>query len=245
MLTFGACVFSGSLKRNREAIDRELAKTGKRRYFSPVMLGLYSELVPRLQVYAAGRFLDVGCGTMPFRQYVADQVKEYRCLDIEARIEGVDYLADIQDMSVIESSAFDTALCSEVLEHVPDPSRAIAELHRVLSPRGKLILTVPFLSRLHEEPNDYYRYTSHGLRHLLEQRGFEVIEIVATGSVFSFLGHQLATLIVCSTYGIPILRQVIFWANAVLCVLPCHWLDKVPGLRAKMPIGYVAVATRR
>lgn len=245
MLTIGAWVLSGSLKRNRDAIDRELANTGRRKFFSPVMLGLYKQLVPRLHSYAVGRFLDAGCGTMPFRHYVADQVVEYRCLDVESRAEGVDYLADIQNMSVIESGAFDSALCSEVLEHVPDPGRAIAEMHRVLRVQGKLILTVPFLGRLHEEPNDYYRYTSHGLRHLLEQGGFEVIEIVPTGSVFSFLGHQLATLIVCSTYGIPILRHVTFWANAILCVLPCYWLDKVAGLASKMPLGYVAVGIRR
>lgn len=235
----------GWLERNRAAVDRELGNTERRRYFSPALLGLYRQLVPRLQLHAAGRFLDAGCGTMPFRHYVVDRVSEYRCLDVEQRAEGVDYLADIQDMSVIESEVFDTALCSEVLEHVPDPRRAIAELHRILRSRGKLIVTVPFLGRLHEEPHDFYRYTSHGLRHLLAREGFEVIEIVPTGSLFSFLGHQISTLIVCGTYGIPVLKHLFFWANALLCVLPCHWLDSVTGLTGKMPLGYVAVANRR
>ncbi len=115
----------------------------------------------------------------------------------------------------------------------------------MLKPGGKLILTVPFLGRLHEEPFDYYRYTRYGLRHLLEKGGFEVVEIVPTGSIFSFLGHQAATLIVCGTYRIPILGHLVFWANAVICVLPCHWLDRLPGLAAKAPLGYVAVAVVR
>lgn len=69
--------------------------------------------------------------------------------------------------------SFDAVLCTQVLEHVPDPSVAIAEASRVLSPDGRLILTIPFVAAEHEEPHDYFRFTQFGIRTLLEAHGFE------------------------------------------------------------------------
>ncbi len=45
---------------------------------------------------------------------------------------------------------------------------------RVLKPGGLLILLAPFQFRLHEQPHDYFRYSSHGLRHLCEEAGLDV-----------------------------------------------------------------------
>jgi SAM-dependent methyltransferase len=59
----------------------------------------------------------------------------------------------------------------EVLEHVQAPERAIAEIHRVLAPGGRLVLSTPFVFEIHEAPDDYYRFTEHGLRHLLREFG--------------------------------------------------------------------------
>jgi SAM-dependent methyltransferase len=60
---------------------------------------------------------------------------------------------------------------------VPQPAAVLAEAWRVLRPGGVLLLSAPFFWPLHEEPHDYYRYTRHGLQHLLEQAGFEAIHI--------------------------------------------------------------------
>ena len=59
--------------------------------------------------------------------------------------------------------AFDAVLFTQVLEHVPEPARVLAELHRILRPGGTLYLTAPLVWELHELPHDYYRYTSEGL----------------------------------------------------------------------------------
>src|SRR3546814_8619033 len=55
--------------------------------------------------------------------------------------------------------SFEAVICSEVLEHVPDPRLVLDEIARVLKPGGCLLLTVPFLFRIHADPHDFGRYT--------------------------------------------------------------------------------------
>lgn len=92
-----------------------------------------------------------------------DQVKSYTCLDID-EFEDVDILADIQKMPQVSDKSFDSIICTQVLEHVRNPFKAIDELHRVLRPGGRLIITVPFLNNYHMAPHDYWRYTEYGLK---------------------------------------------------------------------------------
>lgn len=129
-----------------------------------------------------------------------------------------------------------------LLEHASQI--ALSELHRALRLGATLLLSVPFLACLHEEPHDYFRYARHGLYQMLTGARFQVIEIVPRGSVFRFLGHQVSTALRTSTYRIPVVRELAFLINALTVVLPCYWLDRLPGLRRKMPAGYVAVALK-
>lgn len=212
--------------------------------YSPLALALDQAMIGRLKGHATGAVLDVGCGTMPYRAVTLPLVRSYDSLDVEARAPGVTYLADVQSMPEVPDSRYDTVLCSEVLEHIPRPEAALAEIHRVLRPKGRLLLSVPFLSRLHEEPHDYYRYTEHGLRELLGRQGFVVEEVTPIASVCSFLGHQVSSLLVAGTWRIPVLREIAFVVNLIAVVLPCYWLDRLVMPRRKLPAGYVAVAAK-
>jgi 2-polyprenyl-3-methyl-5-hydroxy-6-metoxy-1,4-benzoquinol methylase len=232
------------LRTNRLKLELDLRDSHFRKYFSPALLCLYRALVPRLRDHASGKLLDAGCGAMPFKASVEDLVETYRSIDIERKVPGVDFVGDLQDMKAMDAESYNVVLCTEVLEHVPQPEKLIAEVRRILKPRGMFILSVPHLSRLHEEPFDYYRFTKHGLRFLLDQNGFSVLEIVPTGSLFSFLGHQVSTVLVGLTWHIPVFRRVFFFLNAVLCTLPCYALDKLLPLSAKYPLGYVVVAKK-
>lgn len=57
-----------------------------------------------------------------------------------------DTMVENQDLTGLtyDDRAFDAIFCLDVLEHVPDYHRALAELHRVLAPGGQLILSAPF-----------------------------------------------------------------------------------------------------
>src|SRR5690606_29940369 len=74
-------------------------------------------------------------------------------------------------------ASFDHALCNQVLEHVFNPNEFLSEIARVLKPGGNLLLTVPFAWDEHEQPYDYARYSSFGLKHLLQENGFEIVEL--------------------------------------------------------------------
>jgi SAM-dependent methyltransferase len=123
-----------------------------------------------------GRVLDVGCGTKPY-QGLFDNVSQYVGLDIERPRSSERGAADVLydgGQFPFPDNHFDSVLCSQVLEHIFDPPKFLSEIHRVLKPRGVVILTVPFIWDEHETPWDYGRYTSFGLRHLLEAHGFEI-----------------------------------------------------------------------
>jgi SAM-dependent methyltransferase len=227
---------------NRQSLD----ETGSlRRWTSPALYGLHKVLVPLLRSHAHGRLLDVGCGSMPYQKLVIDQLTVYDGLDVDPRHANVRYVRSIMQMDEVPTGYYDIALCSEVLEHVDDPMAALREIHRVLSDGGTLLLSVPFLSRLHNEPDDYFRYTEYGLRHMLGVTGFAVREIYVTGSVFSFLGHQLSSLLLLPTWHLPILGQTIFALNIVLVVIPARLCDTILGLLGdRLPLGYAVMAEK-
>ena len=137
--------------------------------------------------------LDIGAQNGPYAALFPHRVG----LDI-APGRGVQVIGDAQALG-IGSASVDAVLCTEVLEHLPEPQRAVDEMFRVLRPGGALVLTTRFLFPIHDAPHDYFRYTKYGLRHLL--RRFEIVELQeetdAVGSLAVLtqrLGMQAETL---------------------------------------------------
>ena len=117
-----------------------------------------------------GLTLDIGAKTGPYADWFPNRVS----LDIEAR-DGIQIVSDAQALSLADE-VFDVVLCTEVLEHLPEPQRAIDEMYRVLKPGGRLLLTTRFLFPIHDAPHDYFRYTKYGLRHLMRAFVIESLE---------------------------------------------------------------------
>ncbi len=233
---------TAALATSRAEID---ANHFARRWFSPASYGLVNATEQVIEAHASGDLLDVGCGSMPYRPLIEQAGSTYAGLDVEARTDGVAHIGSATDMTSIEPNSFDTVLCSEVLEHIAEPSKALAEMARVIRPGGTLILTVPFLGRLHEEPHDYYRYTEHGIRALLDAAGFTIETLQITGSIFSLLGHQVSSATVVGAWRLPVVRWLALATNVVLVTAPARALDAAIGpLRRKLPLGYVVTATR-
>jgi SAM-dependent methyltransferase len=232
------------IRSSRRQLELDLLSLPQRRYFSPIYYGQYRVTLPLIQQYVRGRFIDLGCGDLPFRDELIDRVTHYDSLDIFPQTEKVTYVTDIQDMAVVLGETYDSAICLEVLEHVPDPFRATREIYRILTPSAVLILSVPHLSRLHAEPNDYYRYTRHGLRYLLEQAGFEILELRQRGGLLTFLGHQVSTIILGTTWSIPGMRQIAWFLNSWLIARFCFWLDQLLTVSGIFAAGYTIVAVK-
>lgn len=100
----------------------------------------------------------------------------------------VDVAGDALHLPFIHES-FDTIICTGVLEHIPDPCSAILEIFRVLKPGGKVFIETPFIQTYHTSPEDYYRWTSQGLIHLLKD--FEVLELHIVAGPASGLAWQI------------------------------------------------------
>jgi SAM-dependent methyltransferase len=77
---------------------------------------------------------------------------------------------------------FDVVLCEQVLEHLPDPWRAAKTLHDLARPDGYVIVTTPFLYRIHPAPADYWRFTPDGMTVLLKSAGLCVLRVQSWGN---------------------------------------------------------------
>jgi SAM-dependent methyltransferase len=144
-----------------------------------------------------GELLDVGCGKMPYKDFVLrnSAVSRYTGLDIDSALvyeHGLrpDATWDGTTMPFKDSS-FDCALLTEVLEHAPDSQALLREIKRVLKPEAMLCFTTPFVWPYHETPHDAQRWTSFGLFRQLQAAGFHNIEIDLIGNWHSSLAQFL------------------------------------------------------
>ncbi len=234
----------GFLKSNRLKISLDLRDANARKDFSAATYAETELVGAAIAGRVRGRCLDIGCGQMPFKDAVEQVADSYESFDVEARTPGVNHIGDIQDMRAIAGATYDSALCLEVLEHVPEPVRAMTEINRILKPGGVLVCSVPHLSRLHEEPHDYFRYTKHGLRHLAESAGFTVVSLIPTGGILSFLGHQASTLLLVPVWRVPLLRQIVFFINKWLLVRLLYACDRRLDRNKIFALGYLCVAVK-
>ncbi len=228
----------------RRRIEENLSQSTERWFFSPALYAQYRAVVPLIEDYVRGQVIDLGCGVMPFRELLARMGVVYHSLDLWPRSGEVTYVGDIQDMPMVPTAGYDAAICLEVLEHVPQPFRAICEIYRILKPGGIFILSVPHLSRLHDEPHDYYRFTIHGIRYLLHEYGFEILEIKVKGGLISFLGHQISTILLSLVWPICGARQIVWFLNKWFVTRLFYMIDQRFGIKELFPLGYVIAARK-
>ncbi len=142
------------------------------------------------------RVLDAGAGEGRYGPLFAG--RRYVPVDLGVGDPGWDYgaLAAVADLGALpfRAGSFDHVLSTQTLEHLAEPGRFLAEAARVLRPGGTLFLTAPMMFRMHQEPHDYYRFTCHGLRYLLERAGLTVESLSPQGGYFSFLADNLPPL---------------------------------------------------
>jgi len=123
----------------------------------------------------------------PHVRYIAFDFKPRR----QRAYGEIDLSADLYQLP-FRKDTFEAAINVDVLEHLREPKEVLKELCRVLRPGGNLFLIAPQGWQEHGMPHDYFRFTSSGLRYLLEQAGFEIVSIEPMGGFFWYLGHRIS-----------------------------------------------------
>ncbi len=186
--------------------------------------GLLTKLIQALQLYAdlqvctvrrdvkrwlAGRhglLLEVGCGDQPYRSLVPegcgyvgiDQGGAADNFDMSTNNEVVRYSGETFPCA---DGLFDALFHTEVMEHVFEYRKFLAECRRVLKPDGEMMFTVPFQARFHFAPHDYFRYTPSALGALLEEAGFVDVKIDPRGTDVTVAAYKVVAVFFRWAYG--------------------------------------------
>ncbi|MCK1317387.1 MULTISPECIES: class I SAM-dependent methyltransferase [unclassified Bradyrhizobium] len=205
-----------------------------------------SNFLPALKTHARGRLLDLGCGRAPLYGVYKDLVTEVTCVDWGNSLHETNYLDKEVDLTKpidFPDSAFDTIILSDVLEHIPVPLDLCKEIARLLSPGGKLLVSVPFYYPLHEAPFDFYRYTEFALRRLMLEAKLNVIGLDPLGGSFEVIADVLSK---------NLLLLPVIGSSSAKLLQAISWSFAKTGLgkrltrktSAQFPLGYFMVATR-
>jgi len=150
----------------------------------------------RARRHAHGTLLDVGCGSRPFAPLFRGFAERYLGLDLPGSPEfdrgRPDVYGDAARLPVREGGV-DTVLCLSMLDLVPEPARALAEMRRVLAPGGVLIAEFVQTVPVYRASPDLWRFTRRGVERLLADAGLEPVEVIAIGGLPGYVG--------CATIG--------------------------------------------
>jgi SAM-dependent methyltransferase len=165
------------------------------------------------------RVLDVGCGVKPYYPFFAE-AGEYVGVDVQEN-RSADLVGAVEALPVDDGS-FDVVLCTQVLEHVDDPARAIAELHRVTARGGRVLASTHGVMLYHPNPNDFWRWTHTGLERLFAAHPWERLDVrggagsaEAVGLLIGNYLHLLAKRAGAATLARPLITLVNSAAHAL------------------------------
>jgi SAM-dependent methyltransferase len=132
--------------------------------------------------------LDLGCGSRPYKELYPDgDVIGADVFDGE----HVDVRIEVGSALPFPDNKFRSVFSTQVLEHVYDSDLFLREAFRVTESGGSLVLTVPFVWELHEEPHDFLRFTRYWLEAKLKEIGYKTVEIEPQGGDIAMIGQSI------------------------------------------------------
>lgn len=202
-------------------------------------VGSYEKIISE---HVTGILLDLGCGTVPYYKVYEEIVEEIICIDWENSHHKnihLDYTADLNKGIPLGDSSVDTILLTDVLEHISKPHILMKEISRVLSANGKLILGVPFMYWLHEDPFDFHRYTKYRLKELCDENNLRVLCLEELGGPLTIIGDIIAK-------NIPSTFFAKIFQKTMLLFLKTGIGEKIENKnKEKFPISYRLVAQKK
>jgi 2-polyprenyl-3-methyl-5-hydroxy-6-metoxy-1,4-benzoquinol methylase len=177
--------------------------------------------------------LDVGAGRGDFKPIFAGH--SYLGLDIYPYPE-IDLAVDLIQECPFKENSFDLIVLANVIEHIYDYRAIMARAAGLVKPGGRILVTVPFMLKLHQEPVDYHRYTRYALAQLAADLGLELEILEGYYNPLGLLDEGIGN---AWQFGLPQLhgiKQV--WAKAHLLIA-----QKISNLlKRTLGNGYIANA---
>ena len=202
---------------------------------------LQRNLVRRYGSRLTGKVLDVGCGRSPYRPFLG--AEEYVGSDPNPDV-NPDVVADVPGLP-FEEASFDAVLCTEVLEHVPEPKEALANIQQILKPGGILYLTAPMSWCLHYQPDDYFRFTKFGLEYLLEKQGFEVLKVERVGGFSSLCAQRKIDIFYFLLLRLRIPERMALGLLAPLSLVSCFLSSFLDRIDQRDALGWAILAKKK
>ena len=169
---------SNIVKRIIRKLVRGLYNSGVNSLSSPWFLASrdLSRQIKEHKKFITGKVLDFGCGKKPYSELF--ETSEYIGLEYNSELGRKNSKADFfYDGKIIpfDDNYFDCILSTQVLEHVPNPTEILSEMCRVSKPGAYLMISVPFLQEEHEEPYDFFRFSSYAIADMFRKANLEIV----------------------------------------------------------------------
>jgi SAM-dependent methyltransferase len=132
--------------------------------------------------------LDIGRGAYPHPK-ATKTLDAFEEVHVRENIFRPDIVADINEHIPLSDNSVDCIIMNNVLEHIHTPQKAIDECRRVLKEEGLLLVAVPFLIKIHQEPIDFHRYTRYMLEKLFKDFEYTITPSMCTLTDF-YIGIQ-------------------------------------------------------
>lgn len=235
-----------------------MAKFIQKQDFNPAAIGIFTnpfyimrkgirKNIVTLSTYVTGRVLDAGCGSKPYKE-IFKSIHSYTGMEFDSPKARKKSKADVFYDGLhfpFPNTSFDTVIATEVLEHIFNPNDFLTEINRILVPNGTLLITCPFAWAEHEQPHDYARYSSFGLRHIVEKNGFKIITERKNGdailTIFQLMASYINNKLSMKNYTIKLLFQIVLISPVTLCGLI---LSKILPKNIDLYLGNIIVAKK-
>lgn len=191
-----------------------------------------------------GSMLDIGGGNKRYASLFA-HCDSYRTIDVN-EAEKPDIVGSIEHIPV-QDDTIDGVICTQVLGDVWNTQKAIAEMVRILKPGGLLLITESLFNEEHDAPYDYWRFTQHAFRKLLEQ-SCEILMLEARGGYFTQRAQQAIRYRIekHNLYHRPLLgRLAHLWATLIGRLAIARDRADHCSANRKFPIGYCVLACKK
>ncbi len=173
---------------------------GSLKFYGRMLLDLQALTIyihlKKLVPFFKGDVIDVGCGQSPYRFLLDKNATQYFGIDVK---EAASFDYDNKDITYFngsdipfEDNRFSGLICTEVVEHVHHYQKLINEMHRVMKPGARGVITIPWSARFHYDPYDYFRYTPSTLKIMFA--GFSEAIITPRGSDISNIANKVIVL---------------------------------------------------